>query len=173
MTPTDRLRIHPHAILRSTRPHKRPPSIVLPHLLVNLLLATPRADQLSLRVLRLECVPVLHQHLDEPVWQVKVRRIPLLRSPSSVDEDDEHKQEIRERVSDGLVDEVGEVGQVGEGGGLGGRARGVGGEEGEERGREEDGAVPVGLEVDADVVPLGGVVKVLDSSRDAGDGKAL
>ena len=90
-----------------------------------------------------------------------------------MNEDDEHEEKVRERVTDGLVDEVGEVGQVGEGGRLGGRFGLVGREEVEEGRREEDGSVPVGFEVDTDVVPLGGVVEVLDAGRDTCDGKAL
>lgn len=92
-----------------------------------------------------------------------------------MEEDGLDEEEVAQGVADGLVDEVDEGAQVGQRGGLGrGGGRGAGGgEEGEGRGGEEDRAVAVGLEVDADVVRLGGVVEVLDARRDARDGDAL
>jgi len=88
-----------------------------------------------------------------------------------VREDGFDEEEVRERVPDGLVDEVVAGLEGVEGGGLGG-GFGFRFADGADGGaREDDGAVAVGLEVDANVESSGGVVEVLDARRGADDGQ--
>lgn len=82
------------------------------------------------------------------------------------------EEEIADCVADRLVDEGSyrlEVLLRGSGGGEEGSAA----DESGGRGGEEDGAVPVGFEVDADVEGGGGVVQVLYSGGDAQDWNVL
>lgn len=167
------LGVHPDTVLRPARSNERPSGIVLFNLLVDQRLHPSGLDQPPLGVRRRERVPVLDVHLDEPVGQVKVRRVPLCRSPAAVNEDRNHEEQVRERVPDRLVDELCKLGEVRQGRLLRRRLGLVRRQELGKLGREEDGAVPVGLEVNANVVPLSGVVEVLDARRNAGDRESL
>lgn len=80
--------------------------------------------------------------------------------------DEEH---VAQSVADGLIDDLRHCSEVRESGGWS-RVRGDGREGG---GGEENCAVPVGFEVDADRVGFGGVVQVFDARRDAGNGHIL
>lgn len=173
VTPARSFCIDANAVLRSTRPHERPTPCVLLRLLIDEPLHPHGLDELPLRVGRLEPRAVWDKDLDETVRKVNIGRVPLLGSPSAVDEHDEDEEEIREGIADGLVDEKGEVAEVGDRRLLSGRPGGVGSEGDAEGGRKQDSAMAVGFEVDADVVTLGGVVEVLDSGRDASCGDPL
>jgi hypothetical protein len=75
-------------------------------LLVDRELDAIRADELPLSIRSLEDGTVIHDNLLKSVREVVVCRQPLLRAPVLVRENDFDKQEIRERVAYGLVDEV-------------------------------------------------------------------
>lgn len=84
-----------------------------------------------------------------------------------------NEEHVGDSVSNGLVDELGEGYEVVECGGLGRGGRFMGGELCLGFGREENGAVAVGFEVDANGVVLGGMVEMFDTGRDAPDRYAL
>ena len=86
-------------------------------------------------------------------------------------EDDFDEQEVREGVADRLVDELYEGAEGLEGRVLGGGLGFVFAETFERRVGEDDGAVAVGFEVDADVEFSGGVMEVLDARVGADDGE--
>lgn len=171
--PARRLGVHPHAVLRPTRPDERPSSRVLGDDEVNNALQARRRLDLPLGVGRAERMAVLHKDLDEPVREVDVRLIPFERTPRAMKEDRLDEEHVREGVSDSLVDELGDGEQVGEAGLVRGRGRRGGRDEGRRFAREEDGSVPVGFKVDANVVGRCRVVEVLDAGRDAGDWDVL
>lgn len=61
------LSIHPHRVLRPTRPRKAPPLPHLLHLVINLLLQTLRTRQLALSIRRLEDRAILNEDLEQSV----------------------------------------------------------------------------------------------------------
>jgi hypothetical protein len=141
-------------------------------LLVNLSLNAFWACEFTFRIRSLEDVAVVDEHLQETVWEISVSCKPLLRAPALVSQDNFNKKEVRQRVSDSLVDEVYasaqdlEVLRLGWRLGLvflDGLQRVVG---------ENGGAVAIGFEVDTNVKLLCGVVKILHSCRRAGDREA-
>lgn len=158
-----RLCIHTHRILRAACTRKRPSLAHLLYLLVDLRLDALGADQAALRIRRLEDLAVAHDDLEQAVGQVCVRREPLLWPPVLVREDYFHKQHVGERVADGLVDEVDAGTEDIEGFLLAWRfglvfCYGV-----QRVRREDDGAMTVGLEVNANVKLLGRMMQILDS----------
>jgi len=94
LTPRRRLRIHPHHILRPTRPRKRPPLTILAHLPINLFLNAPRGLQLPLRIRRAKRSPIQHLNLELPVRKIFVRVLPFLETPGFVCENGFDEEEV-------------------------------------------------------------------------------
>ena len=113
-------------------------------------------------------------HLDahQPVGQVGVGVEPLLRAPGLVCQHHLDEQQVGQRVAHRLVDEVAERAQVLERCGLRRRLRLVRSHGAQRRGREDHGAVAIGLKVDANVEARGRVMQVLDARGRADDGQA-
>jgi hypothetical protein len=141
-------------------------------LLVDLSLDTLGAGKFALRISGLEDVAIVDENLQKTVGQVGVGRKPLLRTPSLVRENDFNEKEVRQGVSNSLVDQVDaraqnlEVFRLGRRLGLvflDGLQRVVG---------EDGGTVAVSFEVDTNVKLLCGVVKILYSRGRAGDREA-
>lgn len=173
MGPDDRLRINTNDVFRATRPDEGPSPIIPLHKIINLRLQPLRTDQLPLRILRMECMAIRHNDLHEPIRQVDVKRVPLDAGVGPVCEDGLDEEHVGDSVADGLVDELREGLQVVERGGLGGGGRFVGGKFCLGLGGEEDSAVTIGFEIDANGIMFGGMVEVFDTSRNASDGYAL
>lgn len=140
---------------------------------IDCVLETGRLGQLALSINGLEDGAVLYNNLDQAVREVGVGLVPDLGGPLALGEDGLDQEEIREGITDSLVDDLGEGTEGADGNDLGG-GRALGGVDGlQGRGAEEDSAVSVGLKVDTDVVLQSLVVQVLDSSGDARNGNVL
>lgn len=165
-----RLRVDPHRVLRAARTRERPPFDHHARQLVDLVLDALRLDELPLRVGRLEDAAVVHLDAHEPVRHVDVGVLPVVGRPALVREDDFGEEHVRQGVADRLVDEVDARAEglqsVLLAGGFGlGVADDADGFVG-----EDDGAVAVGFEVDADVeVADSCVVEMFDAGRGADD----
>lgn len=108
---------------------------------------------------------------NETGGQVGVSSEPLLGGPALVSEDSLDEKHIGESITNSLVDEVGKsleaLQRV-----LLSRRLGLGVlDDLQSVLRESDGAVAVGLKVDTDVEPQGGVVEMLHTSVGANDGE--
>ena len=165
-----RLGIDAHDVLGAAGTRKTPALAVLADEAVDLILEAGRGDEAALGVLGAEEGAVADVDADEAVGEVGVGVVPLGGAPALVGEDDLDEQEVGEGVADGLVDEVGEGADDLDGGLLRGRLGCVFGDALERLVGEEDGAVAVGFEVDADVESGSGVVEELDACIGTHDG---
>ena len=92
----------------------------------------------------------------------------MTRSKDHLDE-----QHVTQRVSDRLIDEFNQRSELSKSI-FGGRRGGLGRLDGLLcRWRKEDGSVTIGLEVDADIVALRGMMEVFDTSGSASDRDSL
>ena len=165
-----RLGINPHRVLRATRPRKRPPLDHDPAQLIDLILDPLRLDQLPLRIGRLEDAAVRYLHSHQPVRQVDVRAQPVGRAPALVREHHLREEHVRQRVADRLVDQVDTRAQALQRVQLARGLRLRGADHVDGLVGEDDGAVAIRLEVDADVeVAHGRMVEVLDTGWSADD----
>ena len=171
LPPRGRLGINPHRLLRPARARKRPPLFIFPHESVDLVLDADGRLEAAFGIDGDEEVAIGDLDAHEPIGQVRVGGTPLLGPPALVREDDFDKEEVGEGVADGLVDEADEGAERLQRGVLGGGLGFVFAEAFEGRVGEEDGAVAVGFEVDADVEFGRGVVEVLDARVGADDGQ--
>ncbi|KND90179.1 hypothetical protein TOPH_05174 [Tolypocladium ophioglossoides CBS 100239] len=119
----------------------------------------------------LEEVLVTDLDAHEAVREVRVGHGPVLESPSLVGEDDLDHEHVGDGVADGLVDEITNGGERLEGVLLCGRLRLLRPEDAHRLLGEDDGAVAVGLEVDANVELARGVVQMLDTRGRADNGE--
>jgi hypothetical protein len=127
--------------------------------------------QLTLGVVGLEDRAGVDLDTNETRGQVGVGSEPLLGGPAFVSEDSLNEEHIGESITNSLVDKVGKSLQALQRMLLSWRL-GLGVLDDFQSGlRESDGAVTVGLEVNTDVEPQGGVVEMLHTSIGANDGK--
>ena len=171
LTVGGRLGVHAAGVLGTTGAGKGAGILVLLDGGVDLLLGTFRVRQATLGIGGLEEILVADNDANEPVGKIVVSHGPVPKGPVLVRQDDLNEEHVGDGVTDGLVDQVAERGKGGESILLCGGLR-LGGLEGSQGVRgEENGAVTVGLEVNTDIEALGDVVKVLDASGSAHDGK--
>ena len=104
LSPCSSLRIHSHAILRSTRSHERSPAFILCDNLVNLPLHPHRRDQYSFRVSRVEFSTILDEYFDKSIRKIEVGHIPIYGRPLTVEHDRFDEEEVRDCIPDRLVD---------------------------------------------------------------------
>lgn len=154
-------------ILSTGGTHKRTSVPELEHNSINSILESCRLDKLALGVDSLEDGAVLDNNLDKTVGEVGVGLVPDLGGPLTLGQDGLDKEEVREGIADGLVDDLGEGAEGSDGNSLGwgralGRVDGL-----ESRGAKDDGAVSVGLKVNSDIVLQSLMMQVLDSGGDA------
>lgn len=101
---------------------------------------------------------ICHNDLNEPIGQVDVQRVPFDATVRLMGQHDFHEQHVRESITHGLVDDVGEINEVVERCGLRRGGRLIGREFLKGVGGEQNSAVAIGLEVNADVVMFCSVV---------------
>mmetsp|Transcript_92048 Transcript_92048/g.260195 ORF Transcript_92048/g.260195 Transcript_92048/m.260195 type:complete len:364 (-) Transcript_92048:487-1578(-) len=163
------LGVDPHHVFGAARAHEGPALRMQPDECVDLGLKPLRLHTDALRVSGLEQRSVGDLDLDLPVGQVRVHRQPLRAGPVQRAQDDLHRQHDRNRVANGLVDEIAHGQQpTRRGAGLAAalRCRRDALREGL---AEERGAVAVRLEVYADIQLQSGVVAVLHARLGAED----
>ncbi|PNY27137.1 Uncharacterized protein TCAP_02931 [Tolypocladium capitatum] len=171
--PGRRLGIHAAGVLGAAGAGKGASAGVLPNDVVDLVLCAGRVAEAALGVGGLEEVLVANLDAHETVGEVGVGHGPILESPPLVGEDDLYHEHVGDGVADGLVDEITNGGERLEGILLCGGLRLLLPEDAHRLLGEDDGAVAVGLEVDANIELARRVVQMLDTRGRADNGEFL
>lgn len=155
------LGIHANGVLSSTGASEGPAILKLGYQGIDFGLNTLWLDELALGVGGLKEVSIADLNAYQAVWKIGVSKVPLSWSPGLVCEDDLNQKHIREGVSNGLVDQVVECEKGIQSVLLTWRLWVLGADSSNGLLGEYNGAVTVGLKVNADVKLGGSMVEPL------------